>query len=101
MEVRVSKELTHGRDKWSAEGVTKSVANFNTFAEFLSQKIGEFSDTFAKGIDPVNSKASHYMLDAIEMYVELTSKGEIRLVAAANADVKGAIKLTFKANSRI
>jgi hypothetical protein len=25
-------------------------------------------------------------------------KGEIRLVVAANADVKGAIKLTFKAN---
>jgi hypothetical protein len=100
MEVRVSQELAHGRDKWSTEGVTKSVPNFNTFADLLSQKLGEFCDTFATGIDPVNSRTAHYMLDAIEMYVELTSKGEIRLVASANADVKGAIKLTFKANNR-
>ncbi|MBV8105983.1 MAG: hypothetical protein JO223_15420 [Hyphomicrobiales bacterium] len=100
MEVRVSQELAHGRDKWSTDAVTKSVPNFSTFADLLSQKLGEFCDTFAKGIDPVNSRTAHYMLDAIEMYVELTSKGEIRLVAAASADVKGAIKLTFKANSR-
>jgi hypothetical protein len=100
MEVRVSQELANGRDKWSIDGVTKSVPNFNTFADLLSQKLGEFCDTFATGIDPVKSRAAHYMLDAIEMYVELTSKGEIRLVASANADVKGAIKLTFKANNR-
>ena len=76
MEVRVSQELLHGRDNWSTEGVTKSVPNFSTFADLLGQKLGEFCDTFAKNIDPVNSKTADYMLDAIEMYVELTSKKE-------------------------
>ena len=101
MEVRVSPELPFGRDKWSTEDVTKSVSNFSTFADLFSQKLGEFCDAFARGIDPVKSKSAHYMLDTIEMYIELTSKGEIRLVASANADVKGAIKLIFRANNRV
>jgi len=81
----------------SRDSVTRSVSNYSTFTDIFSQKLGEFCDSFAKGIDPVNSRLSHYMLDTIEMHIELTSKGEIRLVAAANADVRGAIKLTFRA----
>jgi hypothetical protein len=98
MEVRVSHELAFGRDRWSTEGVTRSVSNHSTFTDIFSQKLGDFCDAFAKGINPVNSKNADYILDAIEMYVELTSKGEIRLVAAAGADIRGAIKLTFRAN---
>jgi len=100
MEVRVSPELAYGRDQWSRDGVTRSVSNFSTFTDIFSQKLGDFCDSFAKGIDPVNSRLSHYMLDTIEMHIELTSKGEIRLVASANADVRGAIKLTFRARRR-
>ena len=97
MEVRVAPELAYGRDRWSRDSVTRSVSNYSTFTDIFSQKLGDFCDSFAKGIDPVNSRLSHYMLDTIEMHIELTSKGEIRLVAAANADVRGAIKLTFRA----
>jgi hypothetical protein len=100
MEVRVSPELAYGRDKWSTEGVTRSVSNYSTFTDIFNQKLGDFCDSFAKGTDPVNSRMSHYMLDAIEMHVVLTSKGEIRLVAAAGGEVKGAIKLTFRARRK-
>ena len=97
MEVRVSQELAYGRDRWTKDSVTRSVSNYSTFTDIFSQKLGDFCDSFAKGIDPVNSRMSHYRLDTIEMHIELTSMGEFRLVAAANADVRGAIKLTFRA----
>jgi len=92
MEARVSPELAAGRDRGATEGVTTAVA----LGDF-SEKLGDFCDAIVEGLEGVNGKASRYALDAVEMHVELTSRGEVRLIAAAGADVKGAIKLMFRA----
>ena len=92
MEARVSPDLPPGRDRWAAEGLTTAVA-----PEVFCERLGDFCDAIVEGLHAVNSRMSDYALDAIEMHVELTSKGEVRLIAAAGAEVKGAIKLTFRA----
>lgn len=35
-------------------------------------------------------------LDTVEVTVEVTAKGEVRLIGAASAEVKGGLKLQFK-----
>jgi hypothetical protein len=96
MEVHVSAELPNGREEWSSNGVTRLIPDSSTFTELFGQTLGEFCSTFANGLDPVNRQSSNFKLDSVEMYIELTSNGEIRLVASAGTEVAGAIKLTFK-----
>jgi len=91
MEVRVSPDVAPSRDRWSVEGMTTTLS-----PEIFSEKLSDFCGAVVRGLDTIDDRVSHYSLDAIEMHVELTSKGEIRLVAAAAAEVKGAIKLTFR-----
>lgn len=99
MEVHVSAELPNGREEWSSNGVTRLISDSGTFIELFGQTLGEFCGTFANGLDPIDRQSSNFKLDTVEMYIELTSSGEIRLVASAGTDVAGAIKLTFKTKS--
>ena len=96
MEVRVSPDVAPSRDRWSTEGMTTSLS-----AQLFSARLGDFCDSIVDGLNSINGRMSHYSLDAIEMHVELTSKGEVRLIAAACAEVKGAFKLTFRAKNQV
>jgi hypothetical protein len=95
MEVRVSADVAPSRDRWSTEGLTTILS-----AQLFSEKLGDFCDGIVTGLESINGRMSNYSLDAIEMHVELTSKGEVRLIAAAGAEVKGAFKLTFRARNQ-
>jgi len=90
IEARVSADIASR----STEGLTTMLS-----AEHFGEKLGDFCDSVARGLDSINGRMSHYSLDAIEMHVELTPKGEVRLIAAAAAEVRGAFRLTFRAKS--
>ena len=65
--------------------------------EELRERFREFCTLLAQAFDGFTFPlASAMSLDEIELSVELTSKGEVRLVASAAAEVKGGIKLVFK-----
>ena len=91
MDARVSPDVAP-RERMAADTVTTSVT-----PDLISEKLGQFSEAMIGGLEAVNDRMAHYALDAVEMHVELTSKGEVRLIAAAGAEVKGAVKLTFRA----
>ncbi len=41
-------------------------------------------------------KTSHLKLDEVEMSIEITAGGEVKLIAGGKAETKGSIKLKFK-----
>jgi hypothetical protein len=41
-------------------------------------------------------KTSHLRLDEVEMAIEITASGEVKLIAGGKAETKGSIKLKFK-----
>ena len=41
-------------------------------------------------------KTSHLQLDEVEMSIEITAGGEVKLIAGGKAETKGSIKLKFK-----
>lgn len=43
--------------------------------------------------------AGDLTLDTVEVTVDVTAKGEVRLIGAASAEVKGGLKLRFKRNA--
>jgi hypothetical protein len=41
-------------------------------------------------------KVSHLKLDEVEMSIEISASGEVKLIAGGKAEMKGSIKLKFK-----
>ncbi|BBB59389.1 hypothetical protein UNDKW_1116 [Undibacterium sp. KW1] len=50
-------------------------------------------------LQSIEMPSSSYRLDSFEVTVDVTAKGEVRLVGSVGAEVKGGIKLVFKKNS--
>jgi hypothetical protein len=46
--------------------------------------------------DQPAGKTSHLQLDEVEMSIEITAGGEVKLIAGGKAETKGSIKLKFK-----
>jgi hypothetical protein len=46
--------------------------------------------------DPGVGQRSHLKLDEVEMSIEITASGEVKLIAGGKAETKGSIKLKFK-----
>lgn len=46
--------------------------------------------------DQPSGKTSHLQLDEVEMSIEITAGGEVKLIAGGKAETKGSIKLKFK-----
>ncbi len=49
----------------------------------------------AQPVQP-GGKVSRLQLDEVEMSIEITAGGEVKLIAGGKAETKGSIKLTFK-----
>ncbi|MBE9178387.1 hypothetical protein IQ268_07270 [Oculatella sp. LEGE 06141] len=90
-----------GQRGWSEE-VRRRIAGFKEVklpvAE-LEQKMGDFLQVVSRlfkqaeqQIDP----ASEMRLEEVELLVEISAKGEVKLVAGGEAAGKGAITLKFK-----
>jgi hypothetical protein len=45
---------------------------------------------------PATGKTSRLKLDEVEMSIEITAGGEVKLIAGGKAETKGSIKLKFK-----
>ncbi len=52
------------------------------------------ADPIANG--PAAGKKSRLKLDEVEMAIEITASGEVKLIAGGKAEAKGSIKLKFK-----
>lgn len=74
------------------------------------QKVGEldlatFKDRLhhlcshlSEAVDSMSMPTNTYRLDSFEVTVDVTAKGEVRLVGSVGSEVKGGLKLVFKRN---
>ena len=67
----------------------------STDLEVISKSVAEFSAEFISGLSALRDAAGELSLQTVEVNVELTVKGEVRLIAAAAVETKGSVKLTF------
>jgi hypothetical protein len=77
--------------------ITKAIqAVRDVSPEELRERFQEFCIRLGVALEGLAVPGGLMKLDQVELSVELTSKGEIRLLASAAAEVKGGIKLVFK-----
>ena len=67
------------------------VLNLQRFTDNLKALCSQMGGVF----DIVRTNFEHYDLDAFELALDLTAKGEIRLVGSVGTEFKGGLKLVF------
>lgn len=72
-----------------------------TTVDQLSDSFRKFSEDFSAGIESIEKLPKQFELDTIELNIEITGKGEFRIIAVVSAEAKGGIKLVFRRNSRV
>jgi hypothetical protein len=82
------------RDAYDSVVKRVGVLNVATFRERLSALCLELSDT----VQAIDLPSTSYSLDSFEVAVDVTAKGEVRLVGSVGSEVKGGLKLVFKKN---
>jgi hypothetical protein len=66
-----------------------NVADFSDNLQTLCSQLGEI-------FERITPRIRAYDLDSIELTVELTAKGEVRLVGCVGTELKGGLKLSFR-----
>ena len=67
-------------------------------SEQLKKSLKTFCDSFLDATNDLTSSDLRYELKTIELSIDVTAKGEIRLISSASIETKGAIKLVFERN---
>lgn len=62
----------------------------------LSENVASLCEYVGQVFSMSQAAVGDLTLDAVEVTVEVTAKGEVRLIGAASAEVKGGLKLQFK-----
>ena len=62
----------------------------------LSAQLASFTTELSTVFNNICSKVGEYQLEAVEIMVEITAKGEVRLIGSASSGLKGGLKLVFK-----
>jgi len=63
--------------------------------EEISRSFRDFCREFGSQLSEFGDDLQGLNIERVELNVELTVKGEIRMIAAASAETKGSIKLIF------
>ena len=61
----------------------------------LARNLQSFCAEIGRAVDAAADAIAKYPLESIELSVEVTAKGEVRLIGAAASEVKGGLKLVF------
>lgn len=64
--------------------------------EKLKENLNDFTDKISEVLNGIQGKIKNYQLDEIELNVELSASGSIRLIGSVEVGTTGAITLTFK-----
>ena len=76
--------------------VRTAVLDSDDLARNLSAVCGRLADAFRK----VHDAAGAYELECVEVTLDLTAKGEVRMIASVSSEIKGGMKLVFRRKDR-
>jgi hypothetical protein len=61
----------------------------------LARNLESFCEQVGEAFDGVSAVVKNYQLDTVEITVEVSAKGEVRLVGSASTELRGGLKLIF------
>lgn len=65
-------------------------------ADTLGSSMREMCRYLNEVVESAQTQSEQFSLDTVEVVVEVTAKGGVRLVGTASAELKGGLKLVFK-----
>jgi hypothetical protein len=86
-------DAVEGTKAWGTPQFLEKFVTLDTTS--IVQSLTQFSSGISHTLSGVAAAMPGFSLDSLELTVELTGKGEVRLIAAASAELKGGIKLVF------
>jgi hypothetical protein len=89
-EVIVVAEPDEGGKGFFSQAGASAATVLSLDTDALAEKVKDLASLFGKVFDRVSESVT---LEKIELSIEVTAKGEIRLIAAGGVETKGAIKL--------
>lgn len=95
IEILVGADSDKQGEKSIFDTAARVLAPIRTNTSHVTQSLSVFCEAFAAGIEGATNAMTKYELQTVELKVELNTKGEVRLIASASAELKGGIKLVF------
>lgn len=59
-------------------------------------QIAQFCDQISNTLNDLHPSNSDFKVDSFEVTVDITAKGEVRLVGSIGTELKGGVKIVFK-----
>lgn len=66
----------------------------------LARNLSAICERLAGAFRQVHDAAGAYELECVEVTLDLTAKGEVRLIASVSSEIKGGMKLVFRRRDR-
>ena len=64
-------------------------------SDVLAKNLQSFCEEIGEAFDGVSTAVKNYQLASVEITVQVSATGEVRMVGGASAQLTGGIKLTF------
>jgi hypothetical protein len=64
-------------------------------SDVLAKNLQSFCEEIGEGFDGISTVLKHYQLDSVEITVQVSATGEVRLVGGASTELSGGLKLIF------
>ena len=88
-DIRDSKGLSDAYER-----ATRKLGDLNITV--FQEKLTTLCLKLSEAIHSLDSERSEYFLESFEVNVDVTAKGEVRLIGSVSSEVKGGIRLVFK-----
>jgi hypothetical protein len=64
-------------------------------SDVLAENLQSFCEEIGEAFDGVSTVVKNYQLDSVEITVQVSASGEVRLVGGASTELTGGLKLIF------
>ena len=92
----VSSEFEHRPGEKGFFDARRMVDRVGTVSsDVLAKNLQSFCEEIDKAFDGVETALRNYQLDSVEITVQVSATGEVRMVGGASAQLTGGLKLTF------
>jgi hypothetical protein len=64
-------------------------------SDVLAKNLQSFCEEIGEAFDGVSTAVKNYQLDSVEITVQVSASGEVRMIGGVSAELTGGLKLIF------
>jgi hypothetical protein len=69
-------------------------------SDVLAKNLQSFCEEIGEAFDGVSTVVKNYQMDSVEITVQVSASGEVRLIGGASTELTGGLKLIFSRQTR-